>query len=85
MNIKDSDDIKQYINDVCSQVKNKRMHNEIRDELSAHLEEKTNEYIKSGEKKERALKKAINEMGSSKHVGSELNMLHKSKPEWRRL
>ncbi|NFS28078.1 FtsW/RodA/SpoVE family cell cycle protein [Clostridium botulinum] len=82
MNIKDSDDIKKYINDVCSQVKNKRMHNEIRDELSAHLEEKTNEYIKSGEKKEKALKKAINEMGSSKHVGSELNMLHKSKPEW---
>lgn len=53
MNIKDSDDIKKYINDVCSQVKNKRMHNEIRDELSAHLEEKANEYIKSGEKKRR--------------------------------
>ncbi|WP_315081829.1 FtsW/RodA/SpoVE family cell cycle protein [uncultured Clostridium sp.] len=82
MTIKDSDDIKKYISDVCSQVKNKRMHNEIRDELSAHLEEKANEYIKSGEKKEKALKKAINEMGSSKHVGSELNKLHKSKPEW---
>ncbi|GAA0077592.1 FtsW/RodA/SpoVE family cell cycle protein [Clostridium sp. CTA-5] len=82
MTIKDSNEIKEYINDVCSQVKNKRVHNEIKDELSAHLEEKANEYIKSGEKEENALKKAINEMGSSKHVGSELNKLHKSKPEW---
>lgn len=82
MNLKNNNEIKSYINDVCAQIKNKRVHNEIKAELNAHLEEKVNEYLKGGKSEEEALKEAINEMGSSKHVGDELNELHKCDPEW---
>lgn len=82
MSIKDNDQLNNYINEICSQVKNKRVHKEIKNELMAHLEEKTNEYIRLGEHEDEALKRAINEMGSSKKVGIELNTVHKSSPEW---
>ncbi|SFC32066.1 FtsW/RodA/SpoVE family cell cycle protein [Clostridium uliginosum] len=82
MSIKNNDEINNYINDVCLQVKNRRVHKEIKNELVAHLEEKTNEYIRLGEHEDEALKKAINQMGSSKQVGSELNTVHRSNPEW---
>ncbi|BCZ46282.1 cell division protein FtsW [Clostridium gelidum] len=82
MDLKKNNEIQTYINDVCAQVKNKRVHKEIIAELNAHLEEKANEYLKGGKSENEALKEAINEMGSSKHVGDELNEIHKCNPEW---
>lgn len=82
MDFKNDDKVQSYINEVCDQIKNKRVHNEIKAELNAHLEEKTNEYLKRGKSEDEALKEAINEMGSSKQVGNELNELHKCNPDW---
>ena len=73
MDFKNNNELQSYINDICAQVKNKRVHKEIIAELNAHLEEKANEYLKVGKSEDEALKEAINEMGSSKHVGDELN------------
>jgi cell division protein FtsW (lipid II flippase) len=82
MAFKNNNEIQSYINDVCAQIKNKRVHNEIKAELNAHLEEKANENFKRGTSENEAMKEAINEMGSSKHVGDELNEIHKCNPEW---
>ena len=82
MDFKNNNEIKSYINDICDQVKNKRVHKEIIAELNAHLEEKANEYLKGGKSETEAIKEAIKEMGSSKHVGDELNEIHKCNPEW---
>lgn len=82
MDFKNNNELQIYINEVCNQINNKRVHNEIKVELKAHLEEKANEYLKSGKSEEEALKEAINEMGSSKHVGDEINKLHQCNTEW---
>ena len=82
MDFKNNNEIKSYINDICDQVKNKRVHKEIIAELNAHLEEKINEHLKCGISESEVIKEAINEMGSSKHVGDELNEIHKCNPEW---
>lgn len=55
---------------------------EIKEELYSHLKEKATEYLNYGKNENEALKLAINEMGSSKHIGQELNELHKSNSEW---
>lgn len=82
MDIKNNNKIQSYINEVCGQIKNKRVHNEIKAELNAHLEEKINEYLKGGKCEDEALIEAVREMGSSKHVGNELNKLHKCDTDW---
>ena len=66
---------KNYINAICAEVRNKRVHEEIKEELYSHLKEKATEYLNCGKNENDALKLAINEMGSSKHIGQELNEL----------
>ena len=82
MNLEDSNEIKNYINQICAEVRNKRVHEEIKEELKSHLKEKATEYLNCGKNENEALKLAINEMGSSKHIGQELNELHKGNFEW---
>lgn len=77
--------VKSYLDEVCSEIKNKRVHNEIKDELLCHIEEITLSYIDSGITEEEALNKAISQMGSSLTIGTELNKVHESKVDWKLL
>ena len=77
--------VKSYLDEVCFEIKNKRVHNEIKDELLCHIEEITLNYIDSGINEEEALNKAISQMGSSLTIGTELNKVHESKVDWKLL
>jgi cell division protein FtsW (lipid II flippase) len=82
MGVIDDNRVQNYINNICSKVKNKRVHKEIKDELIAHIQEMSSEYISSGMNKEEAVSKALKEMGAWETVGEDLNKVHKQNPEW---
>ena len=53
----------------------------IRNELSAHIEEAEEEYIKNGSNRETAMAKAVKGMGSPAEIGKSLDREHRMKPE----
>ncbi|UHA75473.1 FtsW/RodA/SpoVE family cell cycle protein [Paenibacillus sp. 481] len=75
--------IVQYLDRVCGHIKAKAVHEDIRHELLAHLEELAEERsfqddISLDEKVSGVLKK----MGDPEEVGKGLHTAHKPKPEW---
>jgi len=82
MGVRDNAKIQEYINNVCSQIKFRAVHKEIRLELEAHLEELIEEYIDSGFSENEGISKAIAQMGNADAVGQQLNVIHRPKPDW---
>lgn len=80
MGIRDSK-IDTYINKICSHVKYKQAHNEIREELLDHLQEKVAEMISTGMEEKEAIEKSLLEMGDAEAIGKQLNESHKAVPE----
>lgn len=82
MGLNSSEIICEYIKNVCSLVKNKDAHEEIKLELENHILELSDELIVEGAKESEATEKAIAQMGDASVVGSQLNMAHKGNPDW---
>ncbi|WP_132994889.1 FtsW/RodA/SpoVE family cell cycle protein [Sporanaerobacter acetigenes] len=74
--------IKIYMDTVCSCVKFREAHSEIRSEIATHLIDTVEEHEKEGSTKEEAIDMAIKQMGDPLEVGRQLNKVHKPKPEW---
>ncbi|MGL5379590.1 FtsW/RodA/SpoVE family cell cycle protein [Clostridium sp.] len=74
--------IDNYTNEVCSLIKNKKVHENIKLELTSHIEELYDSYIEEGLNSDDALSKAISQMGDSNIVGKSLNKVHKAAPDW---
>lgn len=83
MEVKGEENIIKYLESVCLKIKSKRAHNQIKEELYAHIEEKKKDYIKCGDSEEIAEEKALRDMGSSDILGEELNKVHKEKFNYR--
>ncbi|MBH5320503.1 FtsW/RodA/SpoVE family cell cycle protein [Paenibacillus sp. GSMTC-2017] len=75
--------IVQYLERVCGQVKAKDVHEDIRLELMAHLEELAEE---RSDQEDKSLDEIVNDvlkqMGDPKQVGIGFHAVHKPKPEW---
>lgn len=82
MGLNQNHQVQEYINSVCSQIKNRRVHKEIKKELLGHIEEIALEYVSQGATQEEAAAKAIARMGDAKLVGRQLDRIHKLQPEW---
>ena len=78
----DNSQVEKYIDEVCSLVKNKKVHESIRIELRGHIEELISDYIDVGIDEPEAIKKAVAQMGSAEIVGHDLNKVHKARPDW---
>jgi len=74
--------INQFLDSVCSHIKYKPVHQDIRDELAAHIKDLTDEYTKKTQNEETALDLAISAMGDCNEIGRQLNKRHKPEPEW---
>jgi cell division protein FtsW (lipid II flippase) len=68
-----------YIEKVCSLVKNKDVHCDIKLELKDHLETLKEEFVSNGASEEDAALKAVSHMGEATVVGKQLNKTHKAK------
>lgn len=82
MGIMNHQKVLEYINEVCSHIKNKKVHEEIKLEITGHIEEIASDLVDSGETEDIAIEKAVNQMGDAEIVGRQLHKIHKPEPEW---
>lgn len=83
MGVEKNNKIEEYIEQVCSLVKNKDVHQDIKLELEDHLETLKEEFMSSGISEEEAALKAVAHMGEASVVGKQLNSAHKAKFDWK--
>ncbi|SHH58310.1 cell division protein FtsW, lipid II flippase [Sporobacter termitidis DSM 10068] len=65
--------ITDFLDDVCSHIKYKKIHHEIRAELTEHILEAAEDI---------GVEQAVLQMGNSFEIGENLNQQHKPKTEW---
>ncbi len=74
--------IMEFLDEVCSYIKRKEVHGDIREELGEHINDLKEENIQNGYDEEKALERAISRMGNSEEIGVKLNRQHKTQTEW---
>ena len=77
--------IKEFLNNVCEQIKYKPIREEIAKELENHIEESKENYIQGGMEEKLAEEKAIKQMGEAEEIGKGLNKIHRPKLDWKLL
>ena len=70
---------KEFLDNVCKEIKYKPANKTISDELESHIEEIKEENICKGMSVEEAEKSAVKQMGDAKKIGKKLNKIHKPK------
>ncbi len=77
--------IKEFLNQVCEQIKYKPIRKEIAEELENHIKEAKENYILEGMNEMDAQCRAISQMGEAEAIGKKLNKIHKPKLDWKLL
>lgn len=72
----------QFLDSVCAHIQYKPLHQDIRDELTVHINEIKEDFKKETSDEEIALDMAISAMGDCSKIGKCLNEQHKPKTEW---
>jgi len=74
--------IKDFLENVCSEIKYKPIRKDISDELELHIQDIKEEYIASGMNDNEAEEKAVSNMGDAEEIGKKLNRIHRPKLDW---
>lgn len=74
--------IKQYLETICDQIRYKKIHIDICEEIENHITDQKEAFKTQGIDDETATLKAIEQMGDPVIVGTELDRTHRPKPEW---
>lgn len=82
LNLESSNKIKEYLNEVCNQIRWKKSHEIISEEIENHIIDQKNTYLSQGMDVDNATDKAVLEMGDPIDVGTELDSVYRPKPEW---
>ena len=82
MDLNHNKKIQDYISEVCSQVRFRDIHQDVKLELEAHIQEIVEELLIQGFSEKEAVDKAIAQMGDADIIGKQLNKVHKPNPEW---
>jgi len=80
--IQHHDDVREFLNRVCKQIKAKEVHSDIRIELTSHIEELTMTKEAEGAGREEAVQWALSQMGDPAAIGSELHAIHRPRLQW---
>ena len=75
--------VSSYLEEICSVIKCKEVHDEIKEEIRNHIEELSLEYIVNGHNEDEAYKLAIRDMGSPEEIGIKLNKVYERKFEYK--
>ncbi|MDU1350272.1 FtsW/RodA/SpoVE family cell cycle protein [uncultured Clostridium sp.] len=79
------DIINSYLEEICSVIKCREVHGEIKEEIRNHIEELSTEYIDNGYESDEAYKLAIRDMGDSGEIGFKLNKVYEKRIEYKTL
>lgn len=82
MNIENNKLVNDYLDNVCSNIRNARMHSEIREELLCHIEDRFLSNLDNGLNEKEAIENAVTIMGDYKKIGEDLDKIHKPSIEW---
>ncbi len=74
--------IKEYSKSVCDQIRWKKAHFVITEEIENHLTDQRDAYIADGADEAAATDNAIAQMGDPVIVGAQLDRTHRPKPQW---
>ena len=74
--------IKEFIKNVCKEIKYKKARKPISDELELHINEIKNENLCEELTEIEAEEKAVKQMGNPNEIGKKLNKIHKPKLDW---
>lgn len=77
--------IREFLDNVCNQIKFKEIREDVRQELKSHIEEVKECYIETGIEEKVAEEKAIKQMGDAGNIGKNLNRIHSPKLDWKLL
>lgn len=75
--------IRDFINNVCNEIKYKPVQKGIADELENHMQELKKDFKAEGLADDIAEDNAVAEMGDAKLIGKSLNKIHKPKLDWK--
>lgn len=74
--------VKEFLENVCNEIKYKPIRNDISEELALHIEEVKQDYISEGLTEEAAEEMAVSNMGNAEKIGKKLNRIHRPKLDW---
>ena len=72
----------QYLDEICSQIRFKEVHPQIRQELVSHFDEIVNECVARGATQELAESEALRRLGDPINVGRQLDKSHRPQMDW---
>ncbi|MDR6723797.1 cell division protein FtsW (lipid II flippase) [Paenibacillus amylolyticus] len=75
-------DVEHYLDEICSQVKAREVHKDLRDELGNHMEEMMLDREQEGFSGNEAAAYAIEQMGNPEVIGKRLHRLHRQRIHW---
>jgi len=76
------DVIKTYVDSVCRQIRWKKAHSRVCDELTHHIIDSRDSYITLGLDEAEATDKAMADTGDAANVGMLFDRIHRPKPQW---
>ena len=77
-----SDAFHHYAEKVCEQIRWKKAHSAVAQEIEDHLTDQKNAYLAAGDSESIAEEKALLQMGDPVAVGAALDRTHKPAPQW---
>ncbi len=74
--------VNEFLKTVCGEIRYKKIHGAIQEELKLHIDDLAEEYRCRGYADEEAISKAVLSMGDAKDLGKSLNKQHKPQMGW---
>lgn len=82
MLIENEKKIDSFLNEVCTHIRFKDSHKEVKIELSDHIHDIFEELVEGNMNEDEAIDESIRRIGDSFDIGSRLNRVHHGKPDW---
>jgi cell division protein FtsW (lipid II flippase) len=76
------DRINEYVNVVCQQIRWKKAHFRVSEEMVNHIIDGRDSYMAQGLDEKTATEKALAETGDAAAIGTQLDRIHRPKPQW---
>jgi len=74
--------VDKYLDDVCREIRYRKAHAAIRQEIAGHIADLQEDYLAEGKTREEASRLAIAAMGDPQEIGQKLHLSHRPKTEW---
>lgn len=76
------DRINEYVNVVCQQIRWKKAHFRVSEEMQNHIIDGRDSYMAQGLDENTATDKALADTGDATVIGAQLDRIHRPKPQW---